>query len=368
MGKAFLPETVEAGALAGMRPARDPFAQAPGADSRKAQRQGPGEPLGIAALVIPAEALEVTVGAGAGEAIGLPDSVLPGDVYRYCPDVGTAEMWLTLEAAGGYRIAPGSPVGRAGGVLAPAGRLTLMADGGGRVDLLPVPQADRLWLLPLAPLRAGADYTLIAASPEPGAFTVADHACVAFVRGTMIRMADGSERPVETLEPGDRVLTRDSGAQRLRWRSSRQAPAHGYLAPVRIAAGALGNAGDLLVGPHHRLLLSDWRAEVMLGSREVLVRAVDLVDGSRITRREGGLVEYHHLVFDSHEIVYAEGLPAESLHLTPVSLEALPPDARSRIVELFPDLHGDRPDSAVTSRMSLKSYEAKALLKQVGFR
>ena len=114
MGKAFLPETVEAGALPGPRPARDPFAPASGAAPRPAAAQRAGEPQGVAALVLPAAALEVTVGAAAGEAIGLPDEVLPGDVYRYRPEVGTAEMWLTRQAAGGYRISAGSPVGPAG--------------------------------------------------------------------------------------------------------------------------------------------------------------------------------------------------------------------------------------------------------------
>jgi len=105
----------------------------------------------------------------------------------------------------------------------------------------------------------------------------------------------------------------------------------------------------------------------MLGSHEVLVKAKDLINGDTIYRREGGVVEYFHILFDSHEIIYAEGIPSESLHINAATLDGLAADSRAEIIELFPEIASHPQVSAVASRMSLRSYEASALLKQVGF-
>lgn len=101
-----------------------------------------------------------------------------------------------------------------------------------------------------------------------------------FVAGARIAVP-GGEPPVETLCPGDLVLTRDHGPQPIRWAGARRVAALGPLAPVRIAAGTLGAHRTLLVSPQHRILLRGAALELMFGLPEALAAAKDLVDGAR---------------------------------------------------------------------------------------
>jgi hypothetical protein len=164
--------------------------------------------------------------------------------------------------------------------------------------------------------------------------------------GTLVLTPQGSV-PVETLCPGDLVCTLDHGPQPVRW-IGRVRLAAAVLAscprlrPVRIAAGALG-AGlperPLTVSPQHRMLLRSRIAGRMYAADEVLVAAVHLTDIPGIARVEDGAgVEYLHLMFDRHEVIFAEGAPTESLYLGPMARRGLPQPALAEIVALFPDL------------------------------
>ena len=44
-----------------------------------------------------------------------------------------------------------------------------------------------------------------------------------------------------------------------------------------------------------------------------MVRAKHLVNGKDVNRLNDGFVEYYQLLFDEHQIIYAEGIAAESL-------------------------------------------------------
>ncbi|MDN5785537.1 Hint domain-containing protein [Pseudorhodobacter sp.] len=166
-----------------------------------------------------------------------------------------------------------------------------------------------------------------------------------FTAGTLIATALGP-RDCATLLPGDEVLTRDHGMQPLRW-IGRRLVAGGELAlderlcPVRIASGALG-AGlplrDLWVSRQHRMMVSSDIAKQLCGAREVLLPAIRLVGLPGITLdARPQPVEYVHLLFDRHQIVFAEGAPSESLLLGPEALRLLPDDARLEIEILFPE-------------------------------
>ena len=185
---------------------------------------------------------------------------------------------------------------------------------------------------------------------------------ICFAAGTLIDTPEGP-RPVEELAEGDLVVTRDGDAKPIRWAGRREVPALGPLAPIRIAAGALGNDRALTVSPMHRMLVADWRAELLFGSREVLVAAKHLVDGDRIVRVEGGTVEYVHILFDQHEIVFANGAPAESFHPGHVGLDAIEQAAREELLSIFPELRDDLTAYGPTVRPALKAFEARALLR-----
>ena len=182
-----------------------------------------------------------------------------------------------------------------------------------------------------------------------------------FTSGTVIKTQIG-ERPIEELAAGDMVVTMDHGPQPIRWIGSSKRPAIGKFAPILIRKGALGNTRDLRVSPQHRMLLSGWHAEVLFGEREVLATAKSLVNDHSILSEEGGEVEYFHMLFDTLEIVYAEGAPSESFHPGPEGWKALDEPTRNEILELFPQLANGNFDSyGPSARASLKYKEGSLL-------
>lgn len=171
-----------------------------------------------------------------------------------------------------------------------------------------------------------------------------------FTPGTMIATPGGTVA-VETLAPGDMVLTRDSGPQEIRWvgRQDLTGPRLRLdtgLQPVLIRAGALGPGmpeRDLLVSPNHRvLLLGDHPA---LGAREaeVLVSARHLVGARGISRSEVREVSYLHFMCDRHEVVLSNGAWTESFQPSADALMTMSDRAREELLALFPELAGDAP-------------------------
>ena len=132
-----------------------------------------------------------------------------------------------------------------------------------------------------------------------------------FTPGTLIDTPDG-KTCIEALKVGDLVQTLDDGAQPIRMVLSGSFRAIGNFAPIRFDRGAIGNARPLMVSPQHRMLVSGWQAELYCGQDEVLVAAKHMINGKTITRVEGGVVDYIHLLFDRHQIVFGGGVPSES--------------------------------------------------------
>lgn len=185
---------------------------------------------------------------------------------------------------------------------------------------------------------------------------------ICFTPGVRLATARGL-RDVVTMSVGDLVVTRDHGLQPVRWIGRRTVAAAGRFVPVRIRAGTLmGLEADLLVSPQHRMLVQGYRAELLFGETEVLVAARHLVDGRRVTVEDGGpggQVIYIHLLFDAHEIVYAEGAATESFHPGPVGLSGLALDAREELFALFPDLRALPESYGAPARRTLRRHEAQ---------
>ena len=162
-----------------------------------------------------------------------------------------------------------------------------------------------------------------------------------FVAGTRIDTQRGPIR-VEDLVVGDLVLTLDDGWQPVRWHGARQVASQGTLAQVLIPAGTFGDHGALAVSPQHRLYLTGWRAELYCGEDEVLVKAIHLARAGKLHQdRSGCPVTYHHLMFDRHQIIRAEGMWSESYHPGPTTLADHDSDTRDEILALFPELACD---------------------------
>jgi len=132
-----------------------------------------------------------------------------------------------------------------------------------------------------------------------------------FIEGTCIATVEGALR-VEDLRPGDRLRLADGGTAPVRWVGrqtvSTRFGAADRLMPVRIRAGALGDGlplRDLVLTADHALLLDGF-----------LVNAGALVNGSGIDwmplAELGGGYTVYHIETETHDIILAEGAPAET--------------------------------------------------------
>lgn len=288
--------------------------------------------------VFRADDVFVRQGVAAGDGMALPDEVVPGDIYWVDPEARPLRLAIARDGDG-QRIAPGSEIGDPGAGIDLIARYRLLGPEGEGLEvlLLGVPGAG-LCVLPLSPVAPKVDYTLVAVDDSPEMLPLADLLCVSFARGTMITLGDGSQRPVEALEVGDTILTRDHGRQPLRWLGRATLRAVGAFAPVVIGKGVLGNSADLVVSQHHRLFLYLRRRDPGVPTAEVLIQARHLVDGEAVWRREGGFVDYFSLVFDRHEIIYAEGVPVESLLVNEATVPRLPPGLAEEVRERIPGI------------------------------
>lgn len=139
------------------------------------------------------------------------------------------------------------------------------------------------------------------------------HTVNCFAAGTLLATPSGTRR-IESLRPGEQVLTRDSGPQRILWAGARTMPGYGPACPVRFARGVLGNTRQLRLSQQHRVAIHSWKAELLFGTPEVLVPAKALVGQPGITFARCRSVTYVHLLLKDHQLVLAEGgAPCETI-------------------------------------------------------
>jgi Hint domain len=147
-------------------------------------------------------------------------------------------------------------------------------------------------------------------TPLPGDWNLSGAGALAcFLEGSRVA-TPGGQTPVEDLKQGDLVVTASGASASVRWvgRStiSQQFADPIRVRPVRIMAGALGEnlpVRDLLVSPGHALLIDD-----------ILIHAGALVNGTSIMRDTATPMVfcYYHVELDKHDVLLAEGVPAES--------------------------------------------------------
>ncbi len=191
-------------------------------------------------------------------------------------------------------------------------------------------------------------------------FDEIENVIICFTEGTRIATPRGV-REIEDLAIGDLVVTRDHGLQPVRWVGKRTVPAIGSLAPIRFDTGVLGNERPLYVSPQHRMLVQGPEASLLFGESEVLATAKHLVNGGSIAQAQGGEVTYVHILFDQHEVIYAEGSASESFFPGGTGLDAVEEAAREELFSLFPELRSHEGVYGDTARMCLKSHESRLL-------
>ena len=135
---------------------------------------------------------------------------------------------------------------------------------------------------------------------------VAQIAC--FAAGTRLATMEGW-RLVDEVAVGDELRCGFAGTQQVVWVGSveidcaAQAEPHRFW-PVRICAHAFG-AGlprrDLILSPDHAVFVDD-----------VLIPVKRLINGGSVRQEPAGVVRYFHIGFARHDLLFAEGLAAES--------------------------------------------------------
>ena len=183
----------------------------------------------------------------------------------------------------------------------PTGTVTL-----GAGNLLTIIENGATYTLQLDPTQnfSGQYFHL---SPDGTAVTTDNNPC--YLAGTLITTEQG-EVPVEELAIGDRVLTLDGSFKPIKWIGTRSytglfAATNVRAYPVLIRAGALGDdlpRRDLYVSADHALYLHD-----------VLIPAGSLINGASIKVAEGiEPIHYFHIELAAHDVIFAEGVAAES--------------------------------------------------------
>lgn len=159
--------------------------------------------------------------------------------------------------------------------------------------------------------------------PQTGPLTSETTQARGLTSGTIMLTLDG-ELPVEFLTAGDRVVTRDTGVSVVK--SIRAVVV--TCAAVRLAAGSLGHTRpdrDVILPADQPLLIRDWRAQALFGTKQAMVPASRLVDGEFITDIGNMKLTLYQIEFDAPHIVYADGLELQSTQPIAMTRSRTPP-------------------------------------------
>ena len=129
-----------------------------------------------------------------------------------------------------------------------------------------------------------------------------------YCAGALIETERG-EIPVEDLTVGENVVTASGALRPIVWIGHRELDLTRHrwpleVLPVRVRKGAFGDGlprRDLLLSPQHAVYVD-----------RALIPIIHLANGATIVQERVETVSYWHVELESHDVLLAEGLPAES--------------------------------------------------------
>ena len=221
----------------------------------------------------------------------------------------------TTVSSGGTEVisagaSPGSVVINVGGAIDLPG-LTY-SSGGSAVydsgsDILTVTEGGNLYQQTLAGTYTNVSFQV---APDHGIGTLVtmNSTTPCFVTGTRIA-TDRGEVVVEALTIGDHVRLFDGRTAPIVWIGHRRVdcfhhPRPDQVWPVRVAADAFRTGEprrDLFLSPDHAVFIEN-----------VLIPMKYLINGTSITQVKVAEVMYHHVELAAHDVLFANGLAAES--------------------------------------------------------
>ena len=160
-----------------------------------------------------------------------------------------------------------------------------------------------------------------------------------FAAGTRIDTPEGPVS-VERLTAGDRVKAHFAGTAPIRWVGRRHVdcvrhPEPAQVWPVRVMAHAFGHnrpRRDLYLSPNHAIFADG-----------LLLPVRTLINGATVTQIPTDRVTYYHIELPAHDVVWAEGVMAES-YLDAGDRENF--ENGGGVTRLFPDFAGPSVDVA----------------------
>ncbi len=269
-------------------------------------------------------------GVATGDPISYADELVLDDMYQMVNAARRHILTLeTVEGGSDLKVAAISDVGRSGATIIIDSCITLMSEDSEAHEALVLVEIDQggvsdVFIMPMSILQLEATFRLVGIDRHTATKRFAEIAFVSFSRGTLITTATGEPRLVEDLAVGDMVLTRDDGPQPIRWIGQVTHRATGSMAPVVIKKNAIYNVNDLTLSPEHRILIYQREDKLGAGRSEVLVKVRHLINGDTVIQKEGGFIDYFQLLFDDHQMIYAEGITAESLLIDPRTRAGVP--------------------------------------------
>ena len=183
-----------------------------------------------------------------------------------------------------------------------------------------------------------------------------------FARGTMIETRDGQKK-IQDLIIGDLVKTLDRGYQPIRWIGSRVVSGKGAMAPIVFKKDAIGNAERLVLSPLHRVLIDDLRFDLMFGRGDLLVSAKHLVNHDTIFVSERESIWYYHIMFDRHEVIFANGCTCESFFVGDQAISGFEAEVQEEILTILPELRTRVGNYGIAARPIAASFEAQIISK-----